>query len=143
MSAVSELKVYRPPLLCLALGWVVFAAFFLVGMSMVTIGPSQRGGASAAVVGALVLLLSLGIGAALATNRLIVTPAGLVYSFRLRRRAVSWAEIQSFGVGASRGMLRWPTLVIGRNDGLVLVKTDVWLLGSSSARGSLSTVPRH
>jgi len=34
---------------------------------------------------------------------------------------VSWAEIQSFGVGASRGMLRWPTLVIGRNDGSVLV----------------------
>ena len=90
-------------------------------MSMVTIGPSHRGGASAAVVGALVLLLSLGIGAALATNRLIVTPAGLVYSFRLRRRAVSWAEIQSFGVGASRGMLRWPTLVIGRNDRSVLV----------------------
>ncbi len=62
MSAVSELKVYRPPLLCLALGWVVFAAFFVVGMSMVTIGPSHRGGASAAVVGALVLLLSLGSG---------------------------------------------------------------------------------
>src|SRR5258706_13249785 len=74
------------------------------------------------------------IGAALATNRLIVTPAGLGYSFRLRRRAVSWAEIQSFGGGASRGMLRGPALVIGQHDGSVLVTNRASFIRTYPAR---------
>ncbi len=72
-------------------------------------------------VGALLLLFPLWVGAVVATNRLVVTPAGLVYSYYLHRRAVSWAEVQSFGVGASRTMMRWPTVVICRNDGSALV----------------------
>lgn len=121
MSGAGELKVYRPPFVCIALGLVCSAIFFIVGLSMVTIGPSQHDAASAAAVGALVLLFSLLLGATLATNRLIVTPAGLVHWKNLRRRVVSWAEVQSFGVGASRSMMGWPTLLIHRNDGSLLV----------------------
>jgi hypothetical protein len=120
MSGAGELKVYRPPFLGRALGLVCSAVFFLVGLSMVTIGPSQHDWA-AVVLGALGLLLSLWLVATLATNRLIVTPAGLVHWKNLRRRVVSWAEVQSFGVGMSRGTTRWPTLVIHRNDGSLLV----------------------
>ena len=53
--------------------------------------------------------------------RLTVTPAGLVYQNFLRRKVLSWAEIQSFDVGPSRGMIRWPSLVISRKDGTLLV----------------------
>jgi len=120
MSGAGELTVYRPPFLGIALGLACAAIFFIVGLSMVTIGPSQHDWAAVAF-GALVLLVSLWLGATLATNRLIVTPVGLVNCKNLRRRVVSWAEVRSFGVGLTRGSMRWPTLVIHRNDGSQLV----------------------
>ena len=117
----SVLKVYRPPVLSRVIAWVATGVSFLVGLSMVTIGPSQRDGASTVAVGALVLLLSLWLWTALATYRLNVTPAGLVYGNYLRRRVVGWAEVQSFGVGPGRGRMRYPTVVIRQNDGLLVV----------------------
>jgi hypothetical protein len=121
VNGAGKLKVYRPPFLSLALAWVGAGLFFVVGLSMVTIGPSHRDGASSVVLGALALLLALSIGTVLATNRLTVTSAGLVYRNNLRRRVVSWAEVQSFGVGKSRNRMQWPTLVIRRNGGSLLV----------------------
>ena len=94
-------------------------------MGLVTTGAHQSYPALNVVVGALVLLLSLWMGAVLATNRLVVTPAGLVHWNYLRRRALSWAEVRSFGVGRSRTMMRWPGLVIGRTDGSVLATNVV------------------
>ncbi len=134
VSGAGERKVYRPPVICMALAWVASAGFFVVGLSMVTIGPSQHDGASAVAVGAVVLLFSLWVGAVAATNRLVVTPAGLVYSYYLRRRAVSWAEIQSFGVGGTRGMMRWPTVVIWRNDSSAVVTNLASLTRTYPAR---------
>ena len=105
MSAAGEPRVYRPPLLTRSLGWVICAIYLAIGLSMVSIGPSERDGPSAVVIGALVLLLSLWLGAVLATNRLVATATGVQYSYYLRRRVVSWAEIQSFGVGPSNALL--------------------------------------
>lgn len=121
MSSTGELRVYRAPLVSAALGWVVCGGFFFVGLSMVTVGPSQHDAVSSLAVGTLVLLLSAWLGAVLTTNRLIVTQAGLVYRHNLRRRIVGWPEIRSFGVGPSRSRGRWPCLVIQLDNGSVTV----------------------
>ncbi len=121
MSGAGELKVYRAPALCRALAWVPCAIFFVLGVDGVTIGARQPYPALGVAVGVFGLLFSLSLGTALATNRLIVTPAGLVYCNNLRRRAISWTDVQSVRVGASRGRMRWPAVVICRNDGSALV----------------------
>ncbi len=121
MGDSTELKVYRASLICIAPGWACFAGFLIVGLSMVTVGPDDHGGALSVVVGASVLLMSLWAGAVLATNRLIVTPAGLVYWNYLRRKSIGWPEIRSFGVGPGRSRMRWPALVIRLDDGSATV----------------------
>lgn len=121
MSSAGELRVYRAPFASVAPAWVGSAAFFLVGLSMVTVGPSQHDVVGSLVVGIPVLLLSAWLGAVLATNRLTVTEAGLVYRHNLRRRFIGWPEIRSFGVGPSRSRMRWPCLVIQLDNGSVTV----------------------
>jgi hypothetical protein len=124
MSGAAELRVYRAQLISVAGGYVGALVFFLIGLSMVA-SPRLSGGVSGVVVGAFVLLLSLWLAAVLATNRLIVTPAGLVHWNYLRHRSVGWAEVKSFDVGPSRTPMRWPGLVIRRNDGSVLATNVV------------------
>jgi hypothetical protein len=121
MGDSTELKVYRPQFRCIAPAWAGLMIFFFVALSMVTVGSTEPGGVLSVVVGAPVLLLSLWGGAVLATNRLIVTPAGLVYWNNLRRKWIGWPEIRSFGVGPSRSRTQWPTLVIQLEDGSVTV----------------------
>jgi hypothetical protein len=121
MSGARELKVYRAPFACMVPGWVGAGLLFLIGVGGVTFGARQSYAALNVVTGVLALLFSLMLGAVLATNRLIVTPAGLVYCNNLRRRVLSWTGVRSFGVGASRTMMRWPTLVIRRDDDSALV----------------------
>ena len=123
MSSAGEPRVYRPPFVSVALGWVVGAGFFFVGLSMVTIGPSQHDAVGSVVVGTLVLVLSAWLGAVLATNRLIVTESRLVYWYNLRRRLIGWPEIRSFGVGPSRSRMQWPCLVIQLDNGSVTVNS--------------------
>jgi hypothetical protein len=121
MGSAAELRVYRAPFPSIGLAWVGCAAFFVLGLSMVTIGPSQHGGVGSVVVGTLALLFSAWFGSVLSTNRLIVTAAGLVYWNNLRRRHIGWPEIRSFGVGPSRSAMRWPCLVIHLDNGSVTV----------------------
>jgi Bacterial PH domain len=120
MSGVDKLKDYRPPFVSVALAWIFTGLWLVLGLSMVTIGPSERdwGGT---VIGALMLLVALGLVGHLATSRLTVTPAGVVSRNYLRRKFVSWAEIQSFDVGPSSGRMRYPTVVIRRKDGSPVV----------------------
>jgi hypothetical protein len=129
-------KEYRAPFSCLAPAWLGSVGFFIIGLATVASGPSQRYPALSVAVGGLLLLLSLWLAAVLATNRLIVTSAGLVHCNYLRRRFISWAEIQSFGVGPSRSMSRWPALVIRRNDGSVLVTNVVSFTRKYPARAA-------
>jgi hypothetical protein len=119
VMAITELKVYRASFISIALAWVCLAGFLLVGLSMVTIGPHEHGGVLGVVIGALLLVFSLWAGAVLATNRLIVTPPGLIYWNYLRRKSIGWPEIRSFGVGPGRSRMRWPALVIHLDDGSV------------------------
>jgi hypothetical protein len=124
MGSAAELRVYRvyrARFSSIALAWMGCAGFFVVGLSMVTIGPSQHGGVGSVVVGTLVLLLSAWLGSVLATNRLIVTAGGLVYWNYLRRRHIGWPEIRSFGVGPGRSKMQWPCLVIRLDNGSVTV----------------------
>jgi hypothetical protein len=121
MESVAEPRVYRPSFLGIAPAWVGSVAFFVVGLSMVTIGAQRYGGVSSVVVGALALSFSVVLAAVLATNRLIVTSAGLVYWNNLRRRTIGWPEVRSFGVGRGRSATRWPALVFRLNDGSATV----------------------
>ena len=131
----DELKVYRPPFLSTAFGLACDAVFFIIALSMVTIGSGQRDPALNVVSGVLLLLGCLWLGAALLANRVIVTPAGVVVSKFLRRRVLSWAEVESFGVGRTRaGMIRYPNLVIRRNDGSVLDTNLAGFTGRYPAR---------
>lgn len=123
MSSAGQLRVYRAPFVSVALGWVCWAIFFVVGLSTVTIGPGEHDAVGSLVVGIPVLLLSAWLGAVLATNRLTVTEAGLVYWYNLRRRLIGWPEIRSFGVGPSRSRMRWPCLVIQLDNGSVAVNS--------------------
>jgi hypothetical protein len=125
MSATAELKVYRASVVCVVPAWPVPVIFFVIGLGGVTIGARQSYPALNVVIGALALLFSLWLGAVLATNRLIVTPVGLLVWNYLRRSSVSWAEVRSFGVGPSRSPMRWPGLIIRRNDGSVLMTNVV------------------
>jgi hypothetical protein len=121
VSSAGELRVYRAPFVSAALGWVGCGIFFVVGLSMVTVGPSQHDAVGSLVVGTSVLLLSAWLGAVLATNRLTVTRAGLVYRYNLRRRLIGWPEIRSFDVGPSRSRTRWPCLAIQLDNGSVTI----------------------
>jgi Bacterial PH domain len=120
-SRPPELRVYRAAGRINAPAWVCAVLFFLISLSTVTVGPSQHDGVGSGIVGGMGLLFSLWLGAILATNRLIVTPAGLVYWNYLRRRSIDWAETRSFHVGPGRSMSRWPALIIRLNDGSTLV----------------------
>lgn len=62
MSRAGQPRVYRPPVVPVALGWACWAIFFVVGLSMVTIGPSQRDAVGSVVVGTAVLLLCTWLG---------------------------------------------------------------------------------
>lgn len=66
--------------------------------------------------GASATALSLLLGAVLATDRLIVTPAGLICKSNLRSKAISWPEVRSFTVGPGRGRMGWPALIIRLDD---------------------------
>jgi hypothetical protein len=123
VSSASEPRVYRAPFVSVALGWAGCVGFFVVGLSMVTIGPSQHDAVGSVVVGTLVLVLSAWLGAVLATNRLTVTEARLFYWYNLRRRLIGWPEIRSFGVGPSRSRMRRPYLVIQLDNGSVTVNS--------------------
>jgi hypothetical protein len=116
MSSAVRLRVYRASLFSTVRSLVGCAVILILGLVMVTNG----GEISVAVLGALVLVFSFWLIADVATDRLIVTPDGLVYINHLRQKFVSWAEISSFAVGYGRSR-RWSTLIIRRTDGSYLV----------------------
>lgn len=115
-------KVYRAPGSNLVPAWACAVVFFIVGVVTVAGSPGDPGKGGTAgvvlgvIVGATATLFSLLLGAVLATNRLIVTPAGLIWKNNLRARAISWAEIESFTVGPGRSRMGWPALIIRLND---------------------------
>jgi hypothetical protein len=126
MSRSSELKVYRTSFLNIAVGWVCAAICFIIGVG-ITAMAAQSYPAMNAVVGTSGICVSLWLAALVTTTRLIVTRTGLAYRSNLRRRFIGWDEVKSFGVGRSRtggfsgGRVPWPTVVIHKNDGSVLV----------------------
>jgi hypothetical protein len=110
MAGSVELKVYRASPASIAPAWIGAAGCCIVGLAMMSSGASV--GVSGVVVGAVALAASLWLGAGLATNRLVVTSAGLVYRNNLRRKYISWGEVQSFGVAPGRSQMGWPVLAI-------------------------------
>jgi hypothetical protein len=121
VNVAAQTKIYRPQSVSIILGGAAAATFFVVGLSGVTVGASQHDGAGSVVVGAVAVLFSLCLGVTLATNRLVVTAAGLVYWNNLRRRFIGWPEIRSFGVGPGRSVARYPCPIIYLNVGKVTV----------------------
>ena len=68
MGGAAELKVYRASFIAIAPAWVASVGFFVAGLSMVTIGPSQHGGVGSVVLGTVALLFSVWMAAVLATR---------------------------------------------------------------------------
>jgi hypothetical protein len=120
MSSGNPLKVYRPKPPSMLLGGLFTLVYFILGLSML-LDERESGGVSSVVIGTLVLLVSLWLAVTLTTSRLIVTPAGLVYSRNLRRRTIGWSQIRSFGVGRSRSPSPWAALIINLDSGRVMV----------------------
>jgi hypothetical protein len=120
---VIERRVYRGPRVVRVLAWMLVLGFFLVGVVTATGSPGDpgKGGTIGVIlgvaVGTAVTLLSLWLGAVLATNSLTVTSAGLISRNNLRRRLIGWPEIESFTVGPGRGRMRYPTLIVCLRDG--------------------------
>lgn len=120
-------RVYRAQRAARALACIVALAVFLVGVVTATGGPGDPGkGGTVGVVlgvvtGALVSLLSLWLGAVLATNSLTVTSAGLIHRSNLRRRLIDWPDVESFTVGPERGRMGYPTLIVCLRDGSKVV----------------------
>jgi hypothetical protein len=116
-------KTYRAPRRAIVPGWAIVVGFFLVGVVTAVGSPGNpgKGGTPGVVlgviVGASVALLALLMGAVLATNCVIVTPAGVTHRNNLRSKPIGWPEIESFTVGPGRGRTRWPALIIRLNDG--------------------------
>ena len=135
MAGTAVLRVYRPSFPSFyGPGGAAAAGFFLVGLSMVTIGLTQRDGLSAVIIGAVTLLFSAWMMLYLATTRLIVTSAGLVHWHNLRKRFIGWAEIQAFGVGRGRSRMGWPVVIIYLSTGAVIVTNVVGYARSRPAR---------
>jgi hypothetical protein len=145
MGTAAELRVYRARSRSVGLAWAGCAGFFVVGLSMVTVGSGQHGGVGVVVLSALALLFCAWLGSVLATNRLIVTAAGLVYWNNLRSRHIGWSEIRSFGVGPGRSKMRWPCLVIHLGNGSVTVTSLSSFTATYPARvaGELSALRRE
>lgn len=116
-------KAYRAPGKAIVPGWAIVVSFFLIGVvtAVGSSGNPGKGGTPGMVlgviVGASVALLVLLMGSVLATNCVIVTPAGLIHRNNLRSKPIRWPEIESFTVGPGRGRMRWPALIIRLNDG--------------------------
>jgi len=115
MSSTVRLRTYRAPVSSTARSLAGSAVVLILGLVMVTSGDRVT-----MAFGALVLLFALWLVADVATDRLIVTPEGVVYINHLRRKFVSWADIAHFGVGYGQGR-RFSTLLIRRTDGSWLV----------------------
>jgi hypothetical protein len=119
VRGAAALRVYRASLVGMAIAVPACLVFFLVGLTMVI--DEGQVGVSGLIVGAWALLFSIWFGLVLATNRLIVTPAGLVYRNNLRRRFISWSQVRSFEVGRARSLLPWGGLVVRLEVGSVTV----------------------
>lgn len=101
-------RVYRMSLGAGVIGGVAVALSVILGLSMVLIDSGERGEFSTRVLGAVILLGSAVLGALFATNRLLVTEAGLVHYYNFRSISVSWREIEDIGVGSGRSAMGWP-----------------------------------
>lgn len=139
MGRAHRLRVYRSAFIFSAVLWVCSAVFFIIGLSMVAEpGPGPHGGQVAVVLGVVVgtfcTLVAALIGCVTATNRLVVTAAGLTLTYELRRRFVGWSDIRSFGVGPSRLVMSWPCLVIFLDSGSVTVSSVTGLTKWYAAR---------
>lgn len=110
MSKRAALKAYRPQAAGVVSAWIGALGFLIVGLSMV-VSESQVG-VSGVVVGVALLVFAASLIAVLITNRLIVTPDGLVLYKNLRKRFIPWASVRSFDVGRARSVLPWSSLAI-------------------------------
>jgi hypothetical protein len=120
---VISRRVYRTQRAARVFAWILALFVFLLGVVIATGSPSEpgKGGTIGVILGVLGgvfgVLLSLWMGAFLATDGLTVSSDGLINRRNLRRRLMSWSEVESFTVGPGRGRMRYPTLIICLTDG--------------------------
>jgi hypothetical protein len=93
-----------------AAGSLFALAFVLLGISMIVLGHRYR--AMNITLGAIIILASVGIAAALWTNSLSVNDEGISYRYNFKRSAVPWISIESFGIAPGPGMGPWSSLQI-------------------------------
>ena len=118
----TVLKTYRSKI-PIAGGSVAALGCFIVGLSV--LDPESHAGASGVFVAVLCLGASAVLGAALITNRLIVTTEGIISWHTFRKRVIPWLSVRSFQVGGPRGLLPWPGLVVKSDSGFVRIDSIV------------------
>ena len=88
------------------LAWPCVLLF--VGLSIaITASARQSYPVMNLVLGTVLTLLSLGMAAALATNRIVVTEAGLVYWHYLRRSFIGWAFTRNYPARIAEELATW------------------------------------
>ena len=93
-----------------AAGSVFALAFALLGISMTVLGHRYR--VMNVTLGAIIILASVAIAAALWTNSLSVDDEGISYRYNFKRNTVRWTSIESFGIVPGSGMGPWSSLQI-------------------------------
>ena len=93
-----------------AAGSVFALALVLLGISMMVLGHRYR--TVNVTLGALIVLASVAIAAALWTNSLSVDDGGISYRYNFKRNTVRWTSIESFGIVPGSGMGPWSSLQI-------------------------------
>jgi hypothetical protein len=122
MGEGNVMKVYRSKIALIG-GIIGAIAFFLVGLAGVL--PENHAGVSGVVVSIITLAFSIVLCSAVITSRLVVTDEGIVFRHTLKRRAIPWSSVRSFEVGAPRGLLPWPGLILNSASGRVHIDSIV------------------
>lgn len=108
----------------IATGSIFALAFLLLGITMMAYGHRYR--AMNVTLGAIIVIASLGIAAALWTNSLSVSDEGISYRYNFKRKAISWTSIDSFGIAPGPGIRPWSSLQINDRS------SEGWRVGSIS-----------
>jgi hypothetical protein len=122
MGKGNVMKVYRSKIPLIG-GLTGVIAFFLVGLAGVL--PENHAGVSGVIVSGITLAFSIVLCSAVMTNRLVVTNEGIVFWHSLKRRSFLWSSVRSFEVGAPRGLLPWPGLILNSASGRMRIDSIV------------------
>lgn len=88
----------------------------MIGLGVAT-QPLHRAGAGGVIVGVVVGGIGCAGAALRLTTDVTLTPLAISYRYNFRRRAIPWASVESFRVGAASGRGGWSCVVVNTRLG--------------------------